>query len=231
MKILLIPLFFSSFALSDTYIKNSVITNSIIGNNFVSSEKEAFSLASKNITLNKSFTKLSINLAGNIRIEKSNSPHIKLTSDKKILDKFSFKVLDDTLYLDTTASINTKAPINIVVYTSSFKELSVQGTARLDITGFDLHRLNILSSGTSRVTFVSGSIENFSLNSRGTSKVNLKDIYVKNAVITAKGTSKTEININGNLSVDLSGISKVKYWGNPNIQKRTKNLAKLIKMK
>jgi hypothetical protein len=231
MKILLTSLLFTSLVLSDTYIKNSVITNSIIGGNFSSSTGESSSLISKNIVLNKHFTKISINLAGNIRIEKSQKSQLKLTLDEKILDKLSFKVYDDTLYLDRIANINTRLPIDIVLYVNSFKELSVHSTARLNIRGFDLSSLSLFTFGTSKVTFISGSIRDLFLDSRGTSKINLKDIYVKNVVIKAKGTSKIEINLDGSLNVDLSGISKVKYRGNPKIKKSIRNLAKLIKIR
>ena len=105
----------------------------------------------------------------------------------------------------------------------------VSATANVTVDGFSSKSFKLSTSGTSKVTFLSGDIENLSLESRGTSKINLEKIQVKKAKIVSKGTSQTKINVSDNLTVRLSGISKVRYSGNPKVNQSLSGLAKLIK--
>jgi len=230
MKFLFIPILLSSSLLSETYIKNSVIKESVIGDNFSFSEQKQSSFESKNILLKKKFMKIVVNVPANIQIENAPKSQINLKIDKDFIQNLSFKVDNDTLYIDKVATINTRLPIDIVLYHKKFNELEVRSTSRVVIKDFDLVKLKLFVSGTSKVLFLSGSIDDLVLNSEGTSKINLDNISIKNAVIKSKGTSKTKITVDGSLNVDLSGISKVEYKGNPKIQQRVKGLAKLRKI-
>lgn len=231
MKLLLIPILLSSSILSDTYIKDSVIIDSVIGDNFSSSDQKTSSLESKNILLNQKFTKIMVNIPANISIENAIQSEVNLKMDQEFIEKLSFKVHDDTLYIDRVASINTRLPIDIVLYHNKFNQLTVKSARNVMIKDFNLLKLGLFVSGTSKVTFLSGSIDNLLLDSKGTSQIDLENIVIKNAVIKSKGTSKTKISIDESLNVDLSGISTVEYKGNPKVQKRITGLAKLRKMK
>ena len=231
MKILLIPLVLTSFALSDTYIHNSVITNSMIGNNISSSLAKHSSLINKHIILEKSFSKIHVNFPLELTIQKNFKNDIKVEIDKNFKDNISFKVYNDTLHINLIGNINTRLRTKVTIGTRSFNELTLGHTTHANIKGFSLKNLKLSVSGTAKVNFSSGSIENLFLEAKGTSKIHLEKISISNATIIAKGTSKIAINVNDSLNVNLSGVSKVKYWGNPLIKKTLNNLGKLIKMK
>ena len=230
MRFLLIPILLTSSAFSDTYIQNSTISNSIIGDNFSTTQQRSSISTTKSIKLNKSFSKVNIGFSAKIIIKKSSKSDAILKIDKKFIDNISFKVYNDTLHIDTHGSIHTAIQTEIIIHSELLDMLTVGGTTRASIEGFHSANFNLRTSGTARVTFLSGGIENFFLNSRGTSQISLENINVQNATIVSKGTSKTTINVSNNLNVKLRGISKVKYFGNPKIQKNIKNLGKLIKL-
>jgi len=231
MRLLLIPILLTSSAFSDTYIQNSTISNSIIGDNFSTTTQQISTVSiTKHIKLNKKFSRINIRFPVKVVVKQSSNSDVILKIDKKFIDNVSFKVYNDTLHVDTHGSINTNIATEIVIHTKLLDMLTVGGTTRASIEGFYSTNFNLRTSGTSRVTFLSGGIENFFLNSRGTSQISLENIETKNATIVSKGTSKTTINVSNNLNVKLRGISKVKYFGNPKIQKNIKNLGKLIKL-
>lgn len=230
MRLLLIPILLTSSALCDTYIKNSIISNSIIGDNLSSSYQTSGTSISKNIKLNAKFSKVEIKFPAKVTIKQSSKTDVTLKIDKNFMDSVSFKVYNDTLHIDTHGSINTNIQTEIVIHSELLNMLTIGGTTHLYAEGFNPTNFNLLTSGTAKVTFLSGSIENFFLESAGTSQINLEKIDIRNATIVSKGTSSTTINVSKNLNVKLHGISKVKYFGNPNIQKRIKNLGKLIKL-
>ncbi len=230
MRLLLIPILLTSSILSDTYIKNSVISNSIIGDNFSSIDRSSSTFGSKHIRPRAKFSGIEIKFPAKLTVVKSSTPNIKLKMDKKFIDNILFKVYNDTLHIYTDSSINTNLKTEIIVQTESLNMLKVGGTTAVDIKGFTLQNFKLFVSGTAKVTFLSGSINHLFLQSEGTSRISLEKIYVKRARVVSKGTSKITINVNETLNVNLSGISKVKYFGNPTIQKRIKGLGKLIKM-
>ena len=231
MKILVIPLILTSFSSSDTYIQNSIITNSVIGNNISSSSEKHSSLINKHIILEENFTKIHVNFPLELSIQKTFKNDIKLEIDKNFKNNISFKVYNDTLHINLIGNINTRLRTKVTIGTPSFNELTLGNTTHANIKGFNSKNLKLFISGTAKVNFSSGSIENLFLEAKGTSKIHLEKISISNATIIAKGTSKTVIHVNDNLNVTLSGVSKVKYLGNPSIKKTLNNLGKLIKIK
>jgi hypothetical protein len=230
MRFLLIPILLTSSVLSDTYIRNSVISNSVIGDNFSSIKEYSSTLSTKNIIPKGKFSKIEIKFPAKLTITKSSFSNIKLKMDKNFIDNIFFKVYNDTLHIYTDSSISTRLKTEIVINAKFLEMLKVGGTTNAYIKGFNVSSFKLLVSGTAKVTFLSGSINRLSLQSSGTSKINLDKIYVNQATIESRGTSKTIINVSEKLNVNLSGIAKVQYFGNPRIQKKTKGLGKLIKM-
>ena len=231
MKILVIPLLLTSFATADTYIQNSIITNSIIGNNISSGSNKHSSFINKQIILEESFTKIHVNFPLELSIQKTSKNNIKLKIDKNFKDDILFKVYNDTLHINLIGNINSRLRTKVTIGTPSLNELKLGNTTHANVKGFNSNNLKLLISGTAKVNFSSGSIENLFLEAEGTSKIHLEKIFISNATIIAKGTSKIMVNVNNNLNVTLSGVSKVRYLGNPSIKKTLNNLGKLIKIK
>jgi len=231
MKFLVIPLLLTSILSADTYIHNSTITNSMIGSNIFSSSEKHSSLITKQIILEENFTKIHVNFPLELNIHKTLKNDIKFKIDKNFKNNISFKVYNDTLHINLIGNIHTRLRTKVTIGIPSLNELKLGNTTHANVKGFNSNNLKLLISGTAKVNFSSGSIENLFLEAQGTSKIHLEKIFIRNATITAKGTSKTVINVNNNLNVTLSGVSKVKYLGNPSIKKTINNLGKLIKIK
>ena len=60
-----------------------------------------------------------------------------------------------------------------------------------------------------------GSTESMVVDASGASSLKLADFKVKDARIALSGASDSTVNLDGNLDVDLSGASTVKYIGQP----------------
>jgi hypothetical protein len=224
------PILLTFPALSDTYIHNSVITNSTIGSNIPIAQSSGI-LSTKSITPREEFNKIDIKIPANVRIKHSLRKAITLKMEKDFIDNVQFKVSNGTLKISTTGNINSRSKIEIVIATNSMDALRVSTTAKVIVDRVSSNYFDLLTFGTSKVTFHSGDIGTLSLQSGGTSRVNLSGVHIKNAKIVSKGTSRTKIDVSDNLTVKLSGISKVRYSGNPQIRKSISGLGKLIKIR
>ena len=72
-------------------------------------------------------------------------------------------------------------------------------------------------SGASRAE-LNGSAKNVVLNAWGASKLDLADFVLDDTDVHLKGASKATLNVGGNLTLDLSGASRLEYIGNPTIR-------------
>ncbi len=228
MRILLIPILLTLHSLSDTYIHNSTITNSTIGSN-ISIKQGSGVLSTKHIVPRERFNKIDIEIPADVVIQQSLQKAITLKMEKDFIDNVSFKVSNHTLNITTKGNINSNSKIDITISTEQLNALVVSSTANVTVEGFDSKSFELSTSGTSKVTFLSGDIESLSLESRGTSRIDLEQIRVKRAKIVSGGTSQTKIDVSDNLTVRLSGISKVRYSGNPQVNQKLSGLGKLIK--
>ena len=85
----------------------------------------------------------------------------------------------------------------------------VVGNMEMDNVKFDL-------SGASSLN-LAGSAQDVDINASGASHVKLPDFPLANADIGLSGASHADISISGQLDVDLSGASDLKYTGSPRL--------------
>ncbi len=71
---------------------------------------------------------------------------------------------------------------------------------------------DIKSSGASHIA-LKGLVRDISLDAAGASQIDLQDFTARNAKIRLTGASRSNLNLNGQLDVDLSGASKLEYEG------------------
>lgn len=98
------------------------------------------------------------------------------------------------------------------------------GEAKFEISGASRLSGNIkvgdaefTLSGASRAE-LSGSAKNVILSAWGASKLDLADFALNDTSVHLKGASQATVNVNGELNLDLSGCSVLKYAGNPTIR-------------
>jgi hypothetical protein len=113
-------------------------------------------------------------------------------------------------------------------------EISLSGASRLNLTNLNAQNTSVYVTGASSITGTLNAEEGSKITLSGASKANLKgqtsylllnvsgasqasmDTYwANNAEILVTGVSTASVNIGGKLSVDLSGVSKLTYGGNP----------------
>lgn len=190
------------------------------------------------ITIEKDFAGFSkVDLAnafeGTVTRDDNFSVVIKI--DDNLEEYLNVKVTGDTLkiYLDGDENFRdetTQAEIKLPI----LEGLSLSGASRADISGFmSDHDLDIHLSGASRVSGtivasdadfdVSGASklnlegigDNVKVKASGASDVDLGDFIAEDVDIGLSGASDGTVNLNGTLDADVSGASKLRYYGNP----------------
>lgn len=97
------------------------------------------------------------------------------------------------------------------------KDTNIQasGASDVDMRNFMVHGdADIDLSGASNLS-LEGNGENLKLSAMGASDANLEGYTTQNADIHLSGASNGEINLTAILNAELSGASKLRYYGNP----------------
>ncbi len=181
------------------------------------------------------FSKVDLSNAFKGTITRDDNFSIMIMIDDNLEEYLNVKVTGDTLkiyldsdynYRDETSEADITLPLLDGLYLS--------GASRSEVSGFmSDHDLDIHLSGASRVsgTIVAsdadfdisgaskleleGGGENLKVKASGASDVDLGDFIAEDVDINLSGASDGTVNLNGTLDADVSGASKLRYYGNP----------------
>lgn len=115
---------------------------------------------------------------------------------------------------DFDLSLSGASELDMDMETGDFK---CEASGASEVTGYlKAASCDIELSGASQIE-VSGSGGNIRLDASGASQANLDHFTINDADIELSGASSADLNVNGRLDADLSGLSEVRYEGNPTL--------------
>ncbi len=132
---------------------------------------------------------------------------------------------------------------------SSDFDTNVSGASQLEIVDCQVGNADIEVSGASGISGnltaadidlevsgassaeLSGAADDIFLDVSGASKADMTDFQVRNADIELSGASEATMNVKGKLDIELSGASRLYFYGNPSIGKQDVTGASTIKHK
>jgi hypothetical protein len=181
------------------------------------------------------FNRVEVSSAFEYEIRQSNSYGISITADDNVIEKVQVTKEGDTLKisLETTPRLGSLT-LKAVLTMPYLRGLTISGASRGIISGFSSDNdMDIKVSGASKVTGditagdvdfnvsgasavqLEGSANNIVANVSGASRFNLGGFMVNNANVTLSGASTGTVNLSGKLDANLSGASKLSYFGEP----------------
>lgn len=124
-----------------------------------------------------------------------------------------------TVYMPILKHIETSgaAKINIADYHSD--ELSIESSGATHLLGnIETERLTIEASGATELD-LTGFVNEGNIVVSGASKMNCEDLTFNTLNLESSGASKAVMHVEQEFLVNLSGASKVSYYGNPKVTK------------
>ena len=181
------------------------------------------------------FTAVEVGWAFEVSITQSSSYSVVISADEKIFDKIEVEQVEDTLVIDLDSGmidptgLIRKAEIKM----PDLKKLILSGATRGTADGFsnsnqfilelsgasslDMNNINVGDaeidvSGASTLD-ASGTAQDLRSRVSGASNMDLSNFPVNNADVEVYGASQAIINLDGVLNADLSGASRLEYFG------------------
>lgn len=186
------------------------------------------------------FTELKISGASDVVIIQGNKCGVRLEGDTYGLSLADVENKNGTLVISTKSNKNKSYDLKFYITVNDLKKIDVSGASTIHTEGTliqekltiksagasELHlslkneTLILNTSGASDVT-LKGNCQSFDLDASGATNLEALSFEAQNATIQCSGASDLKLNVKGELSIDVSGASDVKYKGNPSIIKKS----------
>lgn len=181
------------------------------------------------------FSQLDFSNSIEAEVEYGDDYKIVLSIDDNLRDYVDINNQGEKLYLGLRDNVSySKVNFKVHITMPKISSLDASGASEVQISGFkskqdltlDLSGATELEgfihvgdlfldvSGASEVEFI-GSAENLKIEGSGASELDFSDFKVETAHIDLSGASEVVVNVRERLSVDCSGASEVKYYGDP----------------
>jgi len=224
MKLLSILFLLTFTLLAETYI----VHNSSIVENIKTVNTKPIKLIKKDFLLTK-FSKLNLNLPATFILNTHSDKNVvTLSIDEHFLDAIDIYIKNQRLYIASAKSIRTSLPIKIIIdCKDGIEEIVMNSSVGLDVNNLNETNLKLSLKGINKTNFYNGKIDNLTIYAEGNYEVNLNEVKIKQAFIEAKGIGKIDLSVSTILNVNLAGLVKVYYLGQPIIEQSLKGLSKL----
>ena len=153
---------------------------------------------------------------------------IEVESDDNLLPFVKTESDGETLKIESEKKLNSSNPIKIKISAPDIENLQLSGASNVSIVSLNNESLNIDTSGASKIS-CEGQTGNLTIDMSGASSLNGEKLSAENVSVDSSGASKATVSVKNSLKADLSGASKVVYYGNPTeIEKKTSGASSIV---
>ncbi len=175
------------------------------------------------------FTGVRVNGVHTVVVEQAEVEGVQVTTDENLVAFVWTHILDGTLVVsvDPQVRLRPTEPVVVRIQAGELSTLIAEGVVHLDADIGSVPKLTVHVSGVSQV-HVTGSAEWQGLHISGVSGYHGLGVESKEAVVTASGVSVAELWVHDRLEVDGSGLSTVRYRGNPSVIARVTGWSRVV---
>ena len=153
---------------------------------------------------------------------------VEVEADDNLLPFIKTESDGETLRIETTEKFSTRSPIRLRISAPDVENLEISGASKISVANLANDAFRVDSSGASKIN-IEGTTKHLTVEMSGASKLDAENFKAETVSVDASGASKATVSVINNLKVDLSGASKIVYYGTPsNIEKKTSGASAVI---
>ena len=153
---------------------------------------------------------------------------VEVEADDNLLSLIKTESDGETLKIETERRFSTRSPIKVRISAPDVENLHISGASKVSVANLNNDSFGVDSSGASKIK-VEGATKTFTIDMSGASKLEAENFKSETVSVDASGASCATVSVSSDLKVDLSGASKVVYYGSPsNLEKRTSGASSVI---
>lgn len=154
--------------------------------------------------------------------------NLEIEGDDNVLPLIKTEIDGDTLKISSEKGYSTSKPIKVRISAPNVDDLDLSGASKVSIVNLDNESLNVDASGASKIS-CEGKTKNLTVDMSGASNFDSEKLFAESVSVDASGASKASVAVKDSLKADLSGASKVVYYGNPtNFENKTSGASSIV---
>ena len=164
----------------------------------------------------RNFAEVEISSAIDYEIRKADHFSVISTAAKHLIYKLDISQAGRTLVVALKPGSYGNSHFKVTVLMPVLTRLMASGASNGSVSGFDSADFEMLIEGASRCD-LDGSASNADMSVNGVSRLDASDFRVQNADIEVSGASSATVYVLGRLDVEVSGLSTLRYLGDPEL--------------
>lgn len=153
---------------------------------------------------------------------------LEVEADDNLLPFIKTEFDGETLRIESEKSLSSSNPIKVRISAPDIENLHISGASKVSVVNLDNESLDVDSSGASKIS-CSGKTNNLKIDMSGASQLDGEKLNAESVSVDASGASKATVSVKNSLKADLSGASKVVYFGNPaNFENKTSGASSIV---
>jgi len=185
-------------------------------------------------------SKLRIKGVFNLHLTQSDQEYLSFDEGSELAEKLKITQIGDLLVLEMEEELNTtifsKKEFRVDLSLSNLEELEFEGVGNVETEGkFTVDKLRLLGNGVGKLdlefqgkeldiklnmvgkTTLRGTSDRVYLKNEGIGNIDASQLIAQDMEVESSGIGKMDINCVGDLSLQVNGIGKITYRGNPRI--------------
>ena len=175
---------------------------------------------------------------GRVIITQGDTESLTIQADDNLMEYITSEVKNDTLELgfDENVRFDSTSSITFTVGAIGIAEIGTTGTGSIELDELGTKNLHILKTGTGSISIgsltatdlvvnadgtgkieIAGTVVNQELDLKGTGNYDAPDLESQTADVGVTGTGSVVLWVLDSLDVEIVGISKVSYYGSPDV--------------
>ncbi len=174
------------------------------------------------------FSKLQVSGGFDVTLTVGKREPLELRGDDNLLPHVTAKLDGDRLVIGLDRAVKRKQPLRIDLGTEALQALSVGVAAKARVQGIKAEHLELRAAGAAEIV-AKGSSGSLDVATKSAARVDLSEFSSASAVVSAADASRIKLGHVERLKVTQTGLSQVRYRGDPTLEQNVQKPARLLR--
>jgi hypothetical protein len=174
------------------------------------------------------FSKLQISGPFDVTLNVGKRQPVELRGDDNLLPHVTAKLEGDRLVIASSRGVKPKQPLRIDLGTEQLQELTVGVAAKARVQGVKAEHFQLRAAGAAEIV-AHGSSSSLDVATKSAARIDLSNFSAGSAVVSADDASRIKLGHVEKLKVTQTGLSQVRYRGEPTLEQNVQKPARLVR--
>ena len=166
-----------------------------------------------------SFKSIESDGAFDIEVNCQKSLSLQIEGDDNILPLIKTEVRDGVLHIGSPKAYSTRQPVAVRIALPSLESIANNGAGSVRISNLKNEAFEIHSTGATSLN-AAGQAKSVKIETSGAGTIDTSDLHAEAAAVSISGAASVDVYATDQLEVNVSGIGRVTYSGNPKTVKK-----------